>query len=94
MNIDKRTGTIITIVLAVIFGCCALSSCLGGILTLAGVSEFTTTVGDVTQTGQTPPAYGLVGLCCGLIFVAIPVASYFLLVYKKNGAEAPAPPPM
>jgi hypothetical protein len=33
---DKRTGTIITIVLAVIFGCCALFSCIGGVATLLG----------------------------------------------------------
>lgn len=91
---DKRTGTIITIALAVIFGCCGLFSCIGGIGTLAGAGnfEFTDLSGNTTQ-GQTPPEYGIIGLCLSIIFFAIPAAAYFLLARGKNGATPPPVPP-
>ena len=82
----KQTGTIITIVLAVIFGCCGLITCSSGVIALAGLGTWDTTdFSGVTRTGQIPPVYGLPIICLGIVFVAIPVVSYFLWVRGKNG---------
>lgn len=91
----KQTGLIITIVAAVIFGCCGFFSCLGGGLTLAGFSTSTTDFSDLgipATSQQTPPAYGLFGICFGILFILIPIALWFFLVRGKNGEEV-APPP-
>ncbi len=85
----KQTGLIITIVAAVIFGCCAISSCIGGVITLAGGGTYA--LG--TQMGQTPQWTGIFGICFSVIFIAIPVALWYFLVRGKNGeegAEVPA----
>jgi hypothetical protein len=95
----RQTGLIITIVAAVIFGCCAFFSCLSGVLTLAGLSTTTTDFSALgippTVQQQTPPAYGIAGICFSIFFVAIPVALWFFLVRGKNGEEVtpPAAPP-
>jgi hypothetical protein len=86
----RQTGLIITIVAAVIFGCCALFSCLGGVLTLAGLSTTTTDFSDFGMPAtvqQTPPAYGIGGICMSIFFIAIPVALWYFLVRGKNGEE-------
>lgn len=81
---DRRTGLIITIGLAVVFGCCGLFSCLWGGMTAAGLGTFEATGLDgVTTAGQTPPAYGAIGICLGLLFIAIPAVAYFFLVRNK-----------
>jgi len=87
---SRQTGLIITIIAALIFGCCALFSCLGGGLTLAGFSTTTTDFSDFgipATSQQTPPAYGVVGICFGIFFILIPIALWFFLVRGKNGKE-------
>lgn len=85
----RQTGIIITIALAVVFGCCGLFSCIGGLGTLtgAGTYEFTDLTGVNTQ-GTTPPAYGLIGICFSLIFFLIPVAAWYFLVRGKTDTPA------
>jgi hypothetical protein len=87
-NMTKQTGWIITGVLIVLFGCCGLSSCLWGGLTLAGFGTFETSGVVGTTSGQTPPAFGLIGMCIGIVFIAIPVLSWYFLVRGKNGEAA------
>jgi hypothetical protein len=85
----RQTGLIITIIGAVIFGCCALSSCIGGVLTIAGGGTYT--LG--TQMGQMPQWTGIFGICFGIFFVLIPIALWYFLVRGKNeeeGADVPA----
>jgi hypothetical protein len=85
---------IITGVLAALFGCCGLFSCIGGIGTLAGMGTYSATGLDGSSVaGTTPPEYGIVGICFSIIFIAIPVIAYFLLVHNKP-ATPPAAPPM
>jgi len=80
----KQTGTIITIVAAIIFGCCALSSCIGGIATFVGGGTYT--LGR--EVGSLPPWTGIFGICFGIFFVLIPIALWFFLVRGKNGEGA------
>ena len=77
----KQTGTIITIVLAVVVACPSIFCCLFGALTAAGQGTFT---GISDQTGQIPPAVGVGLICLSLIGLLVPVASWFLLVRGKT----------
>jgi hypothetical protein len=86
----RQTGLIITIVAAVIFGCCAISSCVGSIITFAGGSTYTLGM----DAGQMPQWTGIFGICFSIFFVAIPVALwYFLVRGKTDEPEAAAAPP-
>lgn len=81
---DKRTTSIIAIVVSVLFcGCPGFGACLWGGLTAAGLGTYTTTFGDTTSSGQTPMALGIVGLCIGVLFMLIPVAVGFFTLRKK-----------
>jgi hypothetical protein len=80
----RQTGMIITGVLAVLFGCCSFSICLFGGLTAAGEGTF--------NDAPLDPAVGIAMLCFGIILLAIPVASYFLLVHNKPAN--PSTPPV
>ena len=77
----KQTGTIITIVLAVVVACPSIFCCLFGALTAAGQGTFT---GVSDQTGQIPPAVGFVLICLSLIGLLVPVVAWFLLVRGKT----------
>jgi hypothetical protein len=85
----RQTGIIITVATAVVFGCCGIFSCLGGIVTLAGGGTYE--LGEFA--GQTPPGYGITGICFGILFVLIPVAAWYFLVRGKEDVEGEVAPP-
>ena len=71
---DKKTGTIITIVLAVLTLCCSLACCGSGIYTLIlGEDEF-----DV------PPAAGIPGICLAVLVWIVPVVVGIILLRNKD----------
>jgi hypothetical protein len=76
----KQTGTIITIVVAVLTLCCSLSCCGGGIATLAGGG--TMTFGG--ETTDLPPTAGIPGICLGLLVWVVPVLLWVFLVRGKE----------
>jgi hypothetical protein len=87
MNMDRRTGIIVTVVTAVLFGCCGIASCFSGVATLTGGS----TLSGLSGVEQTvTPAYGIPFLCLGLLFVLIPVAAWYFLVRGKEDEEGAA----
>ena len=77
----KQTGTIITIVLAVIVACPSIFCCLFGALSAAGQGTFTGVSGEL---GQIPPAVGIGLVCLSLIGLLVPVAAWFFLVRGKT----------
>ena len=77
----KQTGTIITIVLAVVVACPSIFCCLFGALTAAGQGNFT---GISDQTSQIPPAVGVGLICLSLIGLLVPVVAWLLLVRGKT----------
>ena len=84
----KQTGTIITIVVAVLTLCCSSFCCLFGGLTLLGQGEWSTDLG-VPQAGQIDPLYGASIVCLGILVWVAPVLLWFFLVRgKEDAAEA------
>lgn len=81
---DKRTTSIIAIVVSVLLcGCPGFGACLWGGLIAAGLSTYTTTLGETTSSGQTPVGFGIVSLCIGVLLMLIPVAVAFFTLRKK-----------
>lgn len=80
----KRTGTIITIVVAVLTLCCSASCCLFGGLFATGQGEWTTDVGGL-DTGQIDPVFGIPLICLGILAWVVPVLLWVFLVRRKNG---------
>lgn len=71
---DKKTGTIITIVLAVLTLCCSLACCVGGVYTfIAGEDDL-----DV------PPAAGIPGVCLAVLVWIVPVVVGIILLRGKD----------
>lgn len=88
--VSKQTGMIITAVMAVLFGCAAIFTCLTGLLntgalfrTLQYGGPFV--AGAYTGLGET--------VCTSLGFIALPVVFYVILVasHKETSAAAPDP---
>lgn len=76
----KQTGTIITIVVAVLTLCCSMTCCASGIYTLASGG----------QVGETAiePVWGLFPICLGLLVWVVPLLLWLFLVRgKENGVE-------
>ncbi len=89
---DKRTtGIIATVASVVLCGCPGLLLCIIGLWGATGTLPYSTTVNDVTNTGNLPPTAGFVMLCLALIFIAIPVVVGILML--RNRPAAPATPP-
>lgn len=83
---DKKTGTIITIVVAVLTLCCSLGCCGGGIATLAGGGSYS--LG--TESGQLPTWAGIPGICLGILVWVVPILLWVFLVRNAEDGEAPA----
>jgi hypothetical protein len=83
---DKKTGTIITIVVAVLTLCCSLACCIGGIGTLTGYGTYT--VG--TDTGNLPTWAGIPGICLAILVWAVPILLWVFLVRNAEDGEADA----
>jgi hypothetical protein len=90
----RQTGIIITIASAVLCGCSGIFMCLFGALSAAGLGTYTSELGGTADASQIDPIVGVAILCFGIIFLAIPVASYFLLVHNKPANPPAAPPTM
>jgi hypothetical protein len=90
----RQTGIIITVASAVLCGCSGIFMCLFGALSAAGMGTYSTELGTASEAGQIDPIVGVGILCFGLIFIAIPVASYFLLVHNKPANPPAVQPPM
>lgn len=76
----KQTGTIITIILAIVVACPSIFCCLFGIITAAGAG--TATLGE--QSSQIPQPVGFVLICLSLIGLLVPGVAWFLLVRGKT----------
>jgi phosphotransferase system glucose/maltose/N-acetylglucosamine-specific IIC component len=82
-TMDRKTGIIVTVVLAVLFGCAGIFTCVGGIFTLGNVLE---RLGyGLLRAWQWADALGSV--CTTLAFIAVPVVFYFLLVHGRKEAD-------
>ncbi len=79
-NLDRKTSLIITIVLVIIIGCPSLFCCLFG--TISAVGGGTYELG--AESGQISPVVGIGLVCLSLIGLAIPVATWFLMVRGKT----------
>ena len=87
---NRKTGLIITIVMAVLTLCCSLSCCTGGFSMFAGGDY-----GDV----NIEPYYGTGPCCLSVLVWIIPLLLWFFLVRGKSDEEEiptyqpPSPPP-
>ncbi len=82
-TMDRKTGIIVTVVLAVLFGCAGIFTCVGGIFTVGGALG---RLGrELVRVWQWVGA--LEGVCTALAFIAVPVVFYFLLVHGRKEAE-------
>ncbi len=85
----KQTGTIITIVVAVLtLLCCTAPLCSGGIMIFAGQGEWSTEFGPNTQAGEIPPAYGIAPCCLSILVLVVPLLLWLFLVRGKGNAAA------
>ncbi len=83
---SKQTGTIITIVAAVLTLCCSSLCCLSGTVTLAGGGEWSEDIG----VGQIEPTLGIPVICLGILIWVVPLLLWLFLVRgKENAAEPP-----
>jgi len=88
----KQTGTIITIVVAILtLLCCTIPLCLASIGIFARLGERSTEFGPATRTGTIPPAYGIATLCLSILVWVVPLLLWLFLVRgKENAAESAA----
>jgi len=86
---SKQTGTIITIVVGVLtLLCCTIPLCIGGLVILAGLGEWSTEFGPSTQTGTMPPTYGIAPCCISILVLVVPLLLWLFLVRgKENGVD-------
>ncbi len=90
---DRKTGTIITIVAAVLCGCPGLIGlCFGGTSALASLIPNA----QIDVFGSNDPRsamiMGMALLCASLIFIAIPVVIGFVALRKKAPDTVTTPP--
>jgi hypothetical protein len=87
MQMSKQTGMIITIVVAVLTLCCSSLCCLSGAITLLGWGTWSTEFGG-PETGQIDPAYGVPGICLGILVWVVPLLLWLFLVRgRENDVE-------
>jgi hypothetical protein len=83
---NRNTAMIITIVTAVLCGCCALFSCIFGAVTATGNMPYSTDFNGIGSSGALSPTIGYVLLCLSLIFILVPVGVGFFTLRKKPEA--------
>jgi phosphotransferase system glucose/maltose/N-acetylglucosamine-specific IIC component len=82
-TMDRKTGIIVTVVLAVLFGCAGIFTCVGGIFALGDALErLGYELVRVWQWLSVPES-----ICTTLAFIAVPVVFYFLLVHGRKEAD-------
>jgi hypothetical protein len=82
--VSKRTGMIITAVIAVLYGCAGVLTCLGGLLT----APFSTLPYEFTGW-----VWFGTNVCSGLAFLALPVVFYILFVANRPDDPPSSPDP-
>lgn len=80
---SKQTGTIITIVVAVLTLCCSSFCCLSGVATLLGGGEWSSEFG-YPQSGQIEPVYGVPVICLAVLLWVVPLLLWLFLVRGKE----------
>ena len=81
----KQTGTIITIVAAIItLLCCTAPLCSTGIAIFADVGTWSSEVGSYSDAGSIPPAYGIAPCCLSILVLIVPVLCWLFLVRGKE----------
>ncbi len=87
---NKNTGMIVTVITALLCGCCSLFTCIMGIGTVTGNGTY-----DLGGTSQPmPPTTGYVFLCLSIIIIIIPIVVGFFMLRKKPEAEVPSNEPL
>jgi len=80
---NRTTSIVVTVVTALLCGCCSLFACIMGFGAITGNGTFT--LGNTSQ--PMPTTYGYVFLCLSLIAIIIPIAvGFFMLRKKPEGA--------
>jgi hypothetical protein len=74
---NKQTGTIITIVIAVLTLCCSATCCLGGVL--VALNE------EINLYWGIEPAWGIAPCCLSILVWVAPLLLWLFLVRGKNG---------
>jgi hypothetical protein len=86
-QMTKQTGTIITVVVAVVtLLCCTLPLCSAGIAIFAGLGEWSSEFGPNMQTGDIPVASGIAPCCLSILILVVPLLCWFFLVRGKGDA--------
>ena len=81
---DKRTlGIILTIATVLFCGCPGLLVCLAGASTIAYVDQSPTAPGSIGPSNY-PAGTGYVGICLGLVLLAIPIVIGVLMLRKPK----------
>ena len=77
----RQTGTIITIVVAVLTLCCSMTCCASGIITVASSGQWSDIFGTYIEWYHSLPV-----LCLGLMIWVIPLLLWLFLVRGKENA--------
>ncbi len=75
---DKQTGMIVTVIVAVLTLCCSAACCAGGLL--IALNE------QLELRWDIEPAVGGAPCCLSILVWVIPVLLWFFLVRGKNGS--------
>jgi hypothetical protein len=91
----KNTGLIATIVAAVICGCPGLIVlCFGAVSAIVSFIPGANIDVMGSNNPQSALTMGLGALCLGIVFVAIPVVVWFVMMRKKSGTEVVSDEPL
>ena len=82
----EQTGTIVTVIVALLTLCLSASCCgVGGLIATGEVEWYSDGAGP--RAGQIEPTYGYIGICLGLLIWVIPVLlAVFVARKAKNAA--------
>jgi len=76
---NKRTGTVITILVAVLTLCCSTTCCLSGLYTSASGGQWVNSLNTYVAW-----YYGLPVICLGILVWLVPVLLWVFLVRGKK----------
>jgi hypothetical protein len=77
---SKQTGTVITIIVALMTLCCSMTCCGSGIYTAASGGQWVDELNLYLDWW-----YGLPVICLGILVWVVPLLLWLLLVRGKNG---------
>ncbi len=81
----RPNGTIVTVIIAAFtLLCCTVPLCVGGIMLLAGLGDWSSTLGTNVRTGTIPPAAGIAPCCLGILVLVVPLLCWLFLVRGKG----------